>query len=73
MPPKRKVPFDPEVAKAHAKKIKDAIHKIQESAKAFFGVMEMYESAIISPCDYDGTVFGCQVRCKWDLLYKSSK
>ncbi len=55
MPPKRKISFDPLAAKAEAKKKdqRDAIYKIQESAKAFLGVIEMYESATLSPCDCD--------------------
>ncbi len=55
MPPKRKISFDPLAAKAEAKKKdrQDAIHKIQESVKAFLGVIEMYESAMLSPCDCD--------------------
>ncbi len=55
MPLKKKISFDPLAAKAEAKMKdrQDAIHKIQESVKAFLGVIEMYESAMLSPCDCD--------------------
>ncbi len=70
MPPKRKISFDPLAAKAEAKKKKDqqdAIHKIQESAKAFLGVIEMYESATLSPCDCDPATMELCLVAKLDL------
>lgn len=56
MPPKRKIVFDPDTAKTNAKRKKvqqDTIREIRESALAFFGVVQKYESAVLlsGECD----------------------
>ena len=47
MPPKRKVVFDPEAAGTNTKRKKAQEDAIHESASAFFGVAEKYESTVV--------------------------
>lgn len=71
MPPKRKIIFDAEAAKTHAKKKKsqvNAISEIQEIGSSFMRLVEKCESVALSTCDCDAATLELFLVAKVGLI-----